>query len=124
MIEIMFIHFLTCSFLFRIVFTEKCKTINAIEDDFYHQVIESKCSGNFKLKAGHTAEEKRIWRFYVNKNYCLKEIINKINSEKEKRIVCTKYFFLMFLKHAQCITEVAARRCFVRRLLLKHFNWY
>ena len=29
----------------------------------------------------------------------------------------------MLLKHAKCITEVAAR-CSVRRLLLKHFNWY
>ena len=59
----------------------------------------------------------RVWRFYVKKNYYIKGIINKINVEKEKIIVCTKYFFLLFLKHGQRITEVAARRCFVRRLL-------
>ena len=65
----MFIHYLKYLFLFRIFFTEKCKSIKAIEDDFYHKVIEAKCGGNFKLKAGYTAEEKRVWRFCVNKNY-------------------------------------------------------
>ena len=97
----MFIHFLTYLFLFRVAITEKYKSIKAIEDDFYQKVIEAKCSGNFKLKAGYTAEEKRVWRFCVNKNYCVKDVINKINGEKEKRIVCTKYFFLMFLKHVK-----------------------
>ena len=120
----MFIHYLTYLFLFRIVLTEKYESIKAIEDDFYHKVIAAKCSGNFKSKAGYTAEEKRVWRFFVNKNYCIKDIINKTNGEKEKRIACTKYFFFMFLKHAQCITKVATRKCFVRRLLLKQFNWY
>ena len=108
-IEMMFIHFLIYLFLFRNAITEKYKSIKAIEDDLYQKVIEAKCSGNFKLKAGYTAEEKRVWRFCVNKNYCIKDVINKINGEKEKRIVCTKYFFLMFLKHAQRITEVAER---------------
>ena len=105
----MFIHFLTYLFHFRNAITEKYKSIKALENDLYQKVIEVKCSGNFKLKAGYTAEQKRVWRFYVNKNYCIKDVINKINGEKEERIVCTKYFFLMFLKHAQRITEVAAR---------------
>ena len=57
-IEIMFIHYLTYLFLFRIVIlTEKYKSVKTIEDDFYHKVIEAKCSRNFKLKAGYTAEE-------------------------------------------------------------------
>ena len=120
----MFIHYLKYSFLFRIVLPEKYKSIKAIEDDFYHKVIEAKCSGKFKLKAGYTAEEKKVWCFRGNKSYYIKDIIYKINGEKEKGIVCTKYFFFMFLKHAQCITEVAARRCYVRKLLLKHFNCY
>ena len=80
--------------------------------------------GDFKSAAGYTVDEKRLWRFCVNKNYCVKDIINQINGEKEKRIACTKYFFFMFLKHGQCITEVAARRSFVRTLLLKDFSWY
>ena len=42
--------------------------------------------------------KRRVWRFCVNKNYCDKDVINKINHEKEKRIICTKYFFLM-VKH-------------------------
>ena len=108
-----YVYLLFDIFLFRIVLTEKCKCIKAIEDDFYHKLIEVKCSGSFKLKAGHTAKENRVWCFCVNKIYCIKDIISKINGEKEKRIVCTKYFFFMFLKHAQRITEVAARRCFV-----------
>ena len=95
----MFIHFLTYLLLFGITITEKYKSIKALEDDLYQKVIEAKCSGNFKSKAGYTAEEKRVWRFCVNKNYCVKDVINKINGEKKKRIVCTKYFFLMFLKH-------------------------
>ena len=95
----MFIHFLTYLFLFRVAITEKYKSIKAIEDDLYQKVIEAKCSGNFKLKAGYTAEEKRVWRFFVNKNYCVKDVIIKINGEKEKRIACTNYFFLLFLKH-------------------------
>ena len=91
----MFILYLTYFFLFRFVFTEKCKSIKTIEDDFYHKVIEAKCSGNFKLKAGYTTEDKRVWWFSVNKNYCIKDIINKISGEKEERIACTKYFFFM-----------------------------
>ena len=104
----MFIHFLTYLFLFRVAITEKYKSIKAIEDDLYQKVIEAKCSGNFKLKVGYTAEEKRVWRFCVNKNYCDKDVINKINGEKEKRIVCTNYFFLMLLKHVTT-AEVDAR---------------
>ena len=100
---------MTYLFLFRNAITEKYKSIKAIEDDLYQKVIESKSSGNFKLKAGYTAERKRVCRFCVNKNDCLKDVINKINSEKNKRIVYTKYLFLMFLKRAQRITEVAAR---------------
>ena len=98
----MFFHCLTYLFLFCIVLTEKYKIIKAIEDDFYDKVIEVKCS-----------EEKRVWRFSVNKNYCNKDINNKINGEKRQRIACKKYFFFMFLKHAQCIKEVATRRCFM-----------
>ena len=56
----MFIHYLTYLFLFRIALTEKYKSVKAIEDDFYDKAIEAKCSGNFKLKAGYTAEEKRV----------------------------------------------------------------
>ena len=56
----MFIHYLTYLFLFRIVLTEKYKSIKAIEFDFYHKVIEAKCGGNFKLKVRYTAEEKRV----------------------------------------------------------------
>ena len=62
--------------------------------------------------------------FFLNKSYCIRHIVNKINDEKEKRITCTKCFFFMLLKHAQCITEVASRSCFVQKLLLKHFDWY
>ena len=38
------IHYLTYLILFRIVLTEKYKSIKAIEDDFYHKVIEAKCA--------------------------------------------------------------------------------
>ena len=45
MIEIMFtINYLTYLFLFFIGLTEKDKSISAIEDDFYHKVIETKCT--------------------------------------------------------------------------------
>ena len=44
----------------------------------------------------------------MNKNYCIKDVIDKINGEKEKRIVCTTYFFLMLLKHVTT-AEVDAR---------------
>ena len=60
----------------------------------------------------------------MKKNYYIKDIINKIIGEKDQIIVCTKYFIFVFLKQAQRITEVAAQRCFVRRLLLINFNWY
>ena len=167
-------YWLTYLFLFRIVLTVQYKSIEAIEDDFYHKVIEANCTEavarrcsikkvflrpaillkkrlwhrcfpvNFEkflrtpfltehlrrllimetsnVRQDILLKRKRVWRFFVNKNFYIKGIIN--NGEKEKIIVSTKYFFFMFLKHAQRITEVAARRCFVRRLLLKHFNWY
>ena len=38
------IHYLTYFSLFLIVLTEKDKFINAIKDDFYHKVIEAKCT--------------------------------------------------------------------------------
>ena len=63
----MFIHFLTYLFLFRNAITEKYKSIKAIEDDLSQKVIEAKYSGNIKLKAGYTAEDKSVWRFCVNK---------------------------------------------------------
>ena len=58
-------------FFFRIVLTEKYRIIKALEHDFYHKVIERKCSGNVRLKTGYTFVEKRVWRFSVNKNYCI-----------------------------------------------------
>ena len=61
----MFPHYLTYLFLFRIVIlTEKFKSEKAIDDDFYRKVIEAKCGGNFKLKAGYPAEDQRVWRFF------------------------------------------------------------
>ena len=63
----MLIHYLTHLFLFRIVLTEKYKSMKAIEDDFYHKVINAKCRGNFKLKARDTALGKRALRFCVSK---------------------------------------------------------
>ena len=81
----MFIHFLTYLLLFGITITKKYKSIKAIEDDLCQKVIEAKCSGNFKSKAGYTAEEKRVWRFCVNKNYCVKDIINKITGKKREK---------------------------------------
>ena len=100
---------LTYLFLFGVAITEKYKSIKAIEDGLYQKVIEAKCSGNFKVKAGYTAEVKRVWCFCVNKNYFVKDVINKINGEKEKRTVCTKYFFLMFQSLSRRVAEVAAR---------------
>ena len=38
------IHYLTYLFLFLIALIEKDKSISAIEDDFYHNVIEAKCT--------------------------------------------------------------------------------
>ena len=81
----MFIHFLTYLLLFGITITEKYKSIKALEDDLYQKVIEAKCSGNFKSKAGYTAEEKRVLRFCVNKNYCVKDVINKITGKKREK---------------------------------------
>ena len=96
----MFIHYLTYLFRFCILLAEKYRSIKATKDDFYHKVIETKCIESIQLKAGYTAKEKRVWRFCVNKNYFIKDIINKFNSEKEKRVAYTKYFFFMFFKHA------------------------
>ena len=92
----MFFHCLTYLFLFCIVLTEKYKIIKAIEDDFYDKVIEVKCSRNFKLKAGYTAEEKRVWRFSVNKNYCNKDLITKSTAKNGKELHVKSISFLCF----------------------------
>ena len=91
---------------------------------FTRKCSGKKCSGNFKLKARCIAKKKRVCHFCLNKNYCISYIINKINGEKVKKIVYTKCFLFTLLTHAQCITEVTARRCFVRNLLLKLINCY
>ena len=38
------IHYLTYLCLFPIVLTEKYKSMKAVENDFYHKVIEAKCT--------------------------------------------------------------------------------
>ena len=104
-----FIHFLTYIFLFRNAITKKYKNIKTIEYNLSQKVIEAKCSGNFKLKAAYTAEEKRVWRFCASKSYSIKDVINKIIGANKKRIACIKYLFLTYnTTHAQHITEVAA----------------
>ena len=57
---------MTYLFLFRIVvLTEKYKSVKAVEDDFYQEVIEAKCSGNFKLKAGYILLKSREYGAFL-----------------------------------------------------------
>ena len=50
------------------------------------------------MLAGYNAEEKRVWRFYVNKNYSIKDI-NQQNHEivkKRKEMQVQSISFLCF----------------------------
>ena len=82
----MFVYYLKYLFLFRFVLTEKYKSIKAIEDDFYQKIMEGNCSGNFKLKAGYTADEKRVWRFLWTRTIALKILLTKSTMKKRKEL--------------------------------------
>ena len=84
------------------------------------QVIEAKCSENFKLKAGYTAEEQRVRRFSVNKNYCIKDIINKINEKKENNCMYKVFLFHVFktctMHYRSGHTEVSSTKAVIKTL--------
>ena len=56
--------------------------------------MEAKSSGNFRLKAGYVAEEQKVWSFSVNKNYYIKDIINKIKGEKDNCLCKVSLFYV------------------------------
>ena len=47
-----------------------------------------------QIKVGYTAKEKRVWRFSVDKNYCIKYIINKVNGQKKRKELHVQSIYL------------------------------
>ena len=83
----MFTPYLTYLFLFRIVvLIEKYNSVNAVEDDFYQEVIETKCSGNFKIKAGYILLKSREYgAFLWTRIIALKILSTKSTVKKRKK---------------------------------------
>ena len=72
-IQIVFIiYYLTYLFIFSIVLTEKYKSIKAIEDDFYHKVIEAKCIEAVTRRCS------RIFAKFTGKHLCQGLFSNKV----------------------------------------------
>ena len=76
------------------------KSIKSIDDNLYKKVIDAKLKQNCKLSTRYTAEDKRVWRYYSNNYYRIKDVFNIVTSQTEKRIVSTTF--------AQVITVIAA----------------
>ena len=91
----MFTHYLTCLFLFRtVVLTEKYKSVKAVEDDFYQEVIEAKCSGNFKLKAGYILLKSRQYGAFLRTRIIALKILSTKSTVKKRKKSHVQSIFL------------------------------
>ena len=86
--------------IFHIVCISHYKSIKSIDDNLYKKIIDAKLKQNCKLSTRYTAEDKRVWSYYNNNYYRIKDTFNIVTSQTGRRIVSTTF--------AQVITVIAA----------------
>ena len=83
-----------------IVYISHYKSIKSIDDNIYKKIIiDAKSKQNCKLSTRYTTEDKRVWCYYNNNYYRIKDRFNIATSQTERRIVSTTV--------AQVITVIA-----------------
>ena len=75
--------------IFHIVCISHYKSIKSIDDHLYKKIIDAKSKQNCKLSTRNTAENKRVWRYYNNNYYRIKDGFDIVTSQTERRIVST-----------------------------------
>ena len=75
--------------IFHIVCISHYKSIKSIDDNLYKKIIDAKSKQNCKLSTRYTAKDKRVWRYYNNNYYRMRDGFNIVTSQRERRIVCT-----------------------------------
>ena len=94
------------------------KSIESIDDNPYKKFIDPKSKQNCQLSTRYTAEDKRVWYYYKNNYYRIKDGFNIwYTSQTERRIVSTTF--------PQVITVIAVEtwcRCGLDMILWRHMD--
>ena len=87
------------------------------DDNLCKKMIDAKSKQNCKLSTLYTAEDKRVWRYYNNNYYRIKDGFNIVTFQTERRIVSTTV--------AQVITVITVeiwRWCNFDMISWRHMN--
>ena len=75
--------------IFYIVCISHYKSTKSVDDNLYQKIIDAKSKQNCKLSTRYTAEDKRVWRYYNDNYYRIKDGFNIVTSQTERRIAST-----------------------------------
>ena len=79
--------------IFTVIFHIFCishyKGIRSIDDNLYKKIINAKPKQYWKLFTRSTAENNRVWRYYNNNYYRIKDGFTIVTSHTERRLVTT-----------------------------------
>ena len=75
--------------IFHIVCISHYKSTKSVDDNLYQKIIDAKSKQNCKLSTRYTAEDKRVWRYYNDNYYRIKDGFNIVTSQTERRIAST-----------------------------------
>ena len=70
--------------IFHIVCISHYKSIKSIDDNFYKKITDAKSNQNCKLSTHYTTEDKRVWHYYNNNYYRIKDGFNIVTSQTER----------------------------------------
>ena len=86
----MFLFYKSMAWVVKLRETSHYKSIESIDDNLYKKFIDAKSKQNYKLSTRYAAEDKRVWCYYKNNYYRIKDGINVwYTSQTERRIVST-----------------------------------
>ena len=86
----MFLFYKSMAWVVKLRETSHYKSIESIDDNLYKKFIDVKSKQNYKLSTRYAAEDKRVWCYYKNNYYRIKDGINVwYTSQTERRIVST-----------------------------------
>ena len=75
--------------IFHIVCISHYKNIKSIDDNLYKKIIDAKSKQYCKLSTHYTAEYKRVWCYYNNSYYRIKDGFNIVTFHTERRNLST-----------------------------------
>ena len=72
----MFLFYKSMAWVVKLRETSHYKSIESIDDNLYKKFIDAKSKQNYKLSTRYAAEDKRVWCYYKNNYYRIKDGIN------------------------------------------------